>query len=56
MQNQCVTAEQIAEAFMVLLRAQEQSFYLIVFVVVLLVSAPRMLERLFDYLESRKAA
>lgn len=54
--EQCVTASQIADAFMVLLEAEQQSFLWTVFLAVLALSLPSLLHRLFDYLETKKAS
>lgn len=51
---QCVTAEQIAEAFISLMQADQQSFLVLLVAVVAVVAFPGLLHRWIDYRESRK--
>lgn len=55
METQCVTAEQIAQAFMDLMQADQQGFLVVLAVAVFITAAPSLFHRLFDYLEARRA-
>lgn len=54
METSCVTAAEIADAFMQLLGMSQSSFLVGLGAAVLILSAPSLSDRLFDYLEARQ--